>query len=769
MTQVFFWLSVGLAVLMCIGAIWLGKFDNKIRSAVQRLLIMAGITILFNGCAVAERDLDTARLYYGLYLCFVDWLVVTLLVFAERYTESFKGNLLAKMVIYGSIIADNISMLVNYKEKHVFDVRMDVLFNSQICSVMTKHTSYYTMHLIIAYSIVLLVMMAVIHKTFSTVKLYRKKYESIAVSFAVILAANIIYRFINIIPVDFSCLLYGLLGICAAYYSMFYIPKGLVVKLLSFSVSDLGSGIICFDRDGRCVYINETARKLTRLGQKNVELEEFFHHMDIRTELNFTGERTWSGEWLTDDRKVYIEVLYRPLLDEKGNSIGCYFSVYDKTDDVEKLDKEIYRATHDPLTGIYNRNRFFERVSEVIKAAPDTERCIIVFDIKEFKLINDLFGEKHGDDILIRIGDMLLERVHESDDSVCGRLTGDRFALCINRENYSEDMLQRFADDVEETTKNSVYKMHMHIGVYLVSDNSVKISVMCDRALLAIRKIKDSYQQTIAYFDDDMNEALHRQSMLLSEFDTAILQKQFMMYLQPQVSADGRQMIGAEALVRWKHPLRGMIPPGVFVADFERTGHIFKLDRFIWEEACIQLKEWERIGREDLYISVNISPKDFYYIDIYKTFTELVEKYDIDPHRLNLEITESAIMSNLQATIPMLDALRSYGFHVELDDFGSGYSSLNTLKDIEVDVVKLDMGFLAKTDKDDKSRIIMDSVITMAKQLGLTIVAEGVENVEQADYLAGKGCDIFQGYYFSRPISVGEFEEKYHIKDRVNL
>lgn len=165
-----------------------------------------------------------------------------------------------------------------------------------------------------------------------------------------------------------------------------------------------------------------------------------------------------------------------------------------------------------------------------------------------------------------------------------------------------------------------------------------------------------------------------------------------------------------------------------------------------------------------MHISVNISPKDFYYVDIYKTFTELVEQYDISPEKLKLEITETAVMTNLGKNLYILDKLRDYGFQIEIDDFGSGYSSLNTLKDFKVDVLKLDMGFLRESDHNEKSRIIMKSVIDMAKNLGLTIVAEGVETEEQVGYLTNKGCDIFQGYYFSKPIPVSEFEEKYNVR-----
>ena len=232
------------------------------------------------------------------------------------------------------------------------------------------------------------------------------------------------------------------------------------------------------------------------------------------------------------------------------------------------------------------------------------------------------------------------------------------------------------------------------------------------------------------------------------------------MYLQPLVRAD-RTLKGAEALARWVHPARGLIMPVNFISVVEKTGLISKLDEYMWELAARKLREWKDIGRDNLTISVNISAKDFYYTDLYKTFTGLVEKYGIAPGNLNLEITETVLMSDLQHHMETLTRLQDYGFVIELDDFGSGYSSLNMLKDITADVLKIDMLFLRETEHTVRNRIILQSVISMAKQLGMAVITEGVETEEQLESLKKMGCELFQGYYFSRPIAVEEFEQKY--------
>lgn len=203
------------------------------------------------------------------------------------------------------------------------------------------------------------------------------------------------------------------------------------------------------------------------------------------------------------------------------------------------------------------------------------------------------------------------------------------------------------------------------------------------------------------------------------------------------------------------------MPPSEFISIFEKNGTIVKLDRYMWECACQKLKEWQDAGHDDMYLSVNISPKDFYYIDVYDVLTKLVRKYDINPKNLHLEITETAMMTDVLNRIPLISNLQKAGFTVEMDDFGSGYSSLNTLKDIYIDVIKVDMAFLQQTNDTDRSKKILTSVIHLAKELGIHSIVEGVETPEQVDFLKQLNCDMFQGYYFAKPVPVSEFEATY--------
>lgn len=286
---------------------------------------------------------------------------------------------------------------------------------------------------------------------------------------------------------------------------------------------------------------------------------------------------------------------------------------------------------------------------------------------------------------------------------------------------------------------------------------------MCDKANLASETIKNEYKSNIAYYTERLFESSIEERRIIGEFERAISNNEFEMYLQPQVDSSGN-LYGAEALVRWQHPERGLLSPAIFIDVLEKTGFIYKLDRYMWDKAAKKLGEWKKEGKDQYNISVNISTKDFYLVDVYETFVGLVDKYDIDPVNLNIEITETTLMSDFDKNMGIIRLLQNYGFNIEIDDFGSGYSSLNMLKDISADVLKIDMGFLRASENEAKGLDILESIITLAGKLGMKVITEGVETKKQLYMLVEMGCDMYQGYYFSKPIPVDEFEKKYNIK-----
>lgn len=426
--------------------------------------------------------------------------------------------------------------------------------------------------------------------------------------------------------------------------------------------------------------------------------------------------------------------------------------------EVSRSRKEQYIASHDSLTGLYNRESFFKRAEEVIRKNPHRKWYMVCTDIKNFKLTNDLFGKEMGDRVLIDQARLLTRA--DYDDCIHGRIGGDKFAMLIPKENFNPQLAAQNTLKLQYLINDTNYKLHLAIGAYEVADPEESAQVMCDKANMAIDSMQGDYNQVVAYYDEKMLGRLVQEKNVLSEFDHALETDQFRMYLQPQISNTG-ELSGAEAIVRWHHPEKGVLMPAEFIDIIEKRGYIYKLDRCMWEQAAAKLSDWKRRGINNISISVNVSPKDFYYIDLYKAFTGLVEKYGIDPAMFNIEITETVFMGNIEMQLGVIRKLREYGFHIEIDDFGSGYSSLNMLKDFEVDILKIDMAFLEETTTTERTRIIIKAMITMAKELGMEVITEGVRNKEHVAFLTEAGGDIFQGFYFAKPITVEEFEEKY--------
>ena len=541
-----------------------------------------------------------------------------------------------------------------------------------------------------------------------------------------------------------------------AYYVDSTVEPCEIARLLNFGVQQMGLGILFLDENEKCVYANRHAFSLL-----HAEYSLDSVYKSFKDWMNSLGIERSSAAWTrlfeNQERERLYKVRYRHLLDDNNKTIGHMYTIQNLSDIVENGSGEQYRLTHDDLTGLYNREGFAQAAQNKLKDARKPY-LLLYSNIRDFKLFNQLFGLERGNDILINIADLMIQ--HVTDDDIYGRINGDHFALCIPKENFVEKDFKKMVREITSKVTSKSYSLHMQIGVYEIKDPSMDITLMCDRAYMACKSIKKDGVCEIAWYSDEMLVNALLEKEILSSFDFAIINRQFGIYLQPQVYADGTPF-GAEALARWLHPENGLIQPGVFIDVLERADLIYKLDRYIWELAALQLARWKGTKRSDLAISVNVSPKDLYYLDIKKEFTELITRYKIDPRLLNIEITETAVTSDVNKCAKLILELQKAGFKVEIDDFGSGYSSLNMLKDINADVLKIDMGFLRKTENQKRARVILNYTIDMAHELGMSVVTEGVETGEQLAYLQDMGCTMFQGYYFDKPMPVEEFEEKY--------
>ncbi len=419
---------------------------------------------------------------------------------------------------------------------------------------------------------------------------------------------------------------------------------------------------------------------------------------------------------------------------------------------LERQHEKAQIAEVDGLTGLSTLPAFCRKVQSTIQDRPAGSYVIVRWDIDRFKIYKDIYGTNGGDELIRYIG-----QCYQNQSEWYGCHAGtDHFIHLVPIALFDPERTRQTILGWLNYSKNK-YTFVPRIGVYVVNDPELDVNIMCDRAQLALLTLKGNYQQNVAYYDHSIREKLREEQELIGDMEEALRDGQFHVYLQPQYNHSDGSIVGAEALVRWFHPTRGLIPPPAFIPVFERNGFINKLDTYMWEQVCGLLRQWIDQGRDVVPVSVNISRVDIADSGLLDTLTAIVEKYRLPESLLRLEITESAYMDNPEQLITMVNRLRERGFLVEMDDFGSGYSSLNMLKNVPVDVLKLDMKFLSGIDQ--RGGNILNSVVRMAHWLDLPVIAEGVETLAQADYLHSVGCQVMQGYFYAKPMPVENFEK----------
>ncbi|MFI3210423.1 MAG: bifunctional diguanylate cyclase/phosphodiesterase [Peptostreptococcaceae bacterium] len=409
---------------------------------------------------------------------------------------------------------------------------------------------------------------------------------------------------------------------------------------------------------------------------------------------------------------------------------------------------------YDALTGVYRKEVFFKKIESLLQENVDEKFAVIRFDIDKFKMINDAYSEEFGDITLKYLGKNLRLALENRDKYIVGRIGGDVFAVVYP---YSQENTHNLVDEIEKVVNNYEMSLLVCYGIYVIEDNYMVPSLICDRAHLAQKEIKGNSINRVSYYDELIREKYVDEAQITSCMHQALKDGAFQVYLQPKCSLDNNSPIGAEALVRWINPTEGLIAPYRFIPIFEKNNFIIKLDEYIWDKSCEVIKRIEQELGIKIPVSVNVSRNHINNPDFVKGLVEIVERHDIDKHMLHIEITESAFTENHKRLSEAITTLRELGFYVEIDDFGSGYSSLNVLKDIDVDAIKLDMCFLRGEYLTERAQKILFAVIEMANSLELDIIPEGIETQEHVEFLKEAGCIIGQGYYFEKPIPVDDF------------
>ena len=745
---IFMVLSVALAVC---GAVAL-RSKKEIGVPLGRMLFCLIPPVVGNLLIIASATELPATIGCYLYYVGINFTVFGLLRYTLTYCKVDWVSDRLRVFVLSLLGLDILQLLCNIFFHHAFGIERIELYGRPYYRMVPYLPQ--NLHRVLVYSLLFAVVAVFFTKMLHSSRIHARRYAVIFFTLVVVILWCTFYV-VSRTPLDRSMIGYAFFGLMAFYFSLYYKPVRLLNRIMVDISAELPDALYFFDDAGTCIWMNKEGMQLLRLSAGDLDA------VPERLKPYLAGSQetdNWTSDVEVENEKGkrYYHLERRTIRDGRGRIDGAFLNVRDDTQARLKLMQEEQRARHDELTGLFTRPYLYHRIRELMAGAGRGEVYDLVFaNVSGFKLVNDIFGTAFGDKVLQKIAALLGEIVPA--DGVYGRLGGDTFGLFVPDRAFDAERVEALLKDFTVSAGDVEYHVLIHMGAYEVRERGLDVSVMFDRARIACASLQNDYHTHVARYDDAMRVNMVWEQQITGELHNAIKTRQIIPYLQPLVDVSGR-VVGAEALVRWNHPEHGFLAPYRFVPIFERNGMIAELDRYMWRCACEQLAEWRD---RDLFISVNISPKDFYFMDVAAEIKALTREYDVDPARLCIEITEGVMISDVENKIRILDDLRDAGFVVEMDDFGSGYSSLTMLKNMPIDVIKIDMVFLRNAEDDVKSGKILQNIIHMSTDLNIVPLTEGVETKKQYDDLTQMGCKLFQGYYFAKPMPVGDFEAHY--------
>ena len=540
------------------------------------------------------------------------------------------------------------------------------------------------------------------------------------------------------------------------------------------------SGMILTDAKGIILRVNRAFTKLTGYSANEVvgqsprilrsgRHDKFFYQA-LWARLNAEGH--WEGEiWnRSKDNRIYAELLSIATVTDVNGNITHYVGTYSDISQIKEAEAEIHRlAYYDPLTNLPNRRLLMDRLKQAIAASNrnKTHSALLFIDMDNFKILNDTRGHDYGDMLLTKVAEQLSQCIRESD--TVARLGGDEFIIMIENlsgsvteaANQAETLGNKVLATLNQTYLLKDYTHHStsSIGITLFFNHQGAVEELIKNADIAMYQAKYAGRNTLRFFNPEMQAALEARVILEEEMRIALDKQQFRLYYQFQVN-NLRQIVGAEVLIRWQHPLRQLVSPLEFISLAEETGQIVPIGKWVLEMACCQLKRWQAdVNTRDLQLSVNVSARQFHQTDFVEEVCQLVKSYAINCKRLKLELTETLVIDDIEDTITKMNALKEVGVNFSMDDFGTGYSSLSYLTRLPLTELKIDQSFVRNIGVKPSDARIVQTIIDMAKNLEIEVIAEGVETEAQYSFLEQHGCKLYQGYLFGRPVPVELFEE----------
>ena len=697
--------------------------------------------------------------FANFYYASVPWLLLSVVNFMFIFTGiavKSKASIVIKVLILICCLFDLNGFIMNLNGKKTLDIIQKFDSTGELTGWVASYGWIFNIHLAVSYIQVALIAGLLVRKIIISTKIFRIKYEIIFGMFLLIIAVNAV--FLTLMPeYDFSILGYVICAVYLCYSALYSMPKYMSSQMMKLISENINHVVVCFDSAGNKVYANKKAVEL----YSDIGCESHLDELILET----ASDSFMNSEILkVNGREYFFDEEITRVKDSKNRLVGVCANLSDNTKVMKQMQKELYDSTHDELTGLYNRRSFFEYASKILRNSRDTEFYIVATNIKDFKMINSCFGTELGDEVLIAQSKKLL--LADYPDTIHGRISSDNFAMLIPKNCFNQTKAVENTGSLQKIFDNLHYEIKVYIGIYEVSDIYENVSSMYDKAQLAMRSIYGSYDRTLAFYDRSLMDKLYEEKNIIADFDKFIKNGDFQVRLTPLITCSTEKLCGAQTVVYWMNPVKGLLRENTFEPLLDRTMMQHKLDLYVWDKAAQILSGWQKKGI-NLYLNIKVSQQSFYYTNLPEVFTGLVKKYDVNPEFMVLGVNENCFTRDVKMHVDVLNKLHDAGFRIELDDFGSQFSSLNILKDIDADILKINFDQFYQTEQTERTLTIIESMITMAKSVGMIVTARCMEFQRQKDFLRSAGCDIIQENYYENVVSESEFEQMYAEKNLI--
>lgn len=694
---------------------------------------------------------NKALILFCVYKVCAIWTYYLAFSFNHAFTNTTKKLGFIKEFYFILCFIDSVLLLANARVNVIFDLKQ-AFTNAGFFYWGIEYTSKFGFHKLVC-AILSFSSLALLISSIVKAPSYNKvKYVTILTSESLVLIANYVFNSLNL-PLNISLLMLVASSIFIANYVNKDFSAPVLIGPLSAITESINDIIFCYDSSENLIYANSAAKNVFKKSNDNLEnfAKEFRQNFlkNRPSELSLKLDNGEERYYITEYKDFFIS----------NSNIGSYLRLQDKTKETLESRRKNYIATHDMLTGLFNRSGFFKKMQEALYQNTFKNPILICTNIKDFKLINTIYSEQVGDSVLQNQTEVM-KRLPGHKKSIIGRIADDKFAILMEKQDFDKDIFEEVFNEVSCIIEKTLYNIQIVAGIYEIYDKKDTVQSIYDKAKISLDAIKDSDNQIFSFYNPSMMEKMLKEKDIVNDFEKSLNEKQFSIQLQPVMDNDGN-VLGAESVVRWNNPKYEDLTPSSFLDVLERTSLIYKLDVYVWELVAKKLHEWKERGFSDRFISVNVSSKDKFFIDIIKTFSELIKKYDISPQNFKVEIRETAMLENPEKTIAIFSQLKKLGIKVYIDNFGTGSSSLNVLKDFIADGIKMDTSFLSESKVSGKNKIILQTMISMSSDLGMEFIAKGVESENQMLALSKMDCKLFQGFYFSKPLPVKTYEAKY--------